>query len=72
MSLQEKYKKLSSTEKIVLQIISIGYKGVSFKKISQFYLDFLNEKKINHELPSQELKTILQKLEDSSFLEKFL
>jgi len=67
--LQEKYKKLSSTEQIVLQIISIGYKGVSFKKISQFYLDFLNEKKRNHELSSQELKTILQKLEESSFLE---
>jgi hypothetical protein len=47
VSLQEKYKKLSSTEQIVLQIISIGYKGVSFKKISQFYLDFLTEKKIN-------------------------
>jgi hypothetical protein len=69
VSLQEKYKKLSSTEQIVLQIISIGYKGVSFKKISQFYLDFSTEKKINHELPSEELKTILQKLEDSSFLE---
>ncbi len=69
MSLQEKYKQLSSTEQIVLQIISIGYKGVSFKKISQFYLDFSIEKKRNHELSSQELKTILQKLEESSFLE---
>jgi hypothetical protein len=29
----------------------------------------LNEKKRNHELSSQELKTILQKLEESSFLE---
>ena len=69
MSFQEKYKHLSSTEQIVLQIISIGYKGVSFKKISQFYLDFSIERKRNHELSSQELKTILQKLEESSFLE---
>ncbi len=69
MPLQENYKHLSSTEKIILQIISIGYKGVSFKKIYQYFLDFSLEIKSKHELPSQELKTILQKLEDSFFLE---
>lgn len=67
MNLRENYKSLSQTSKILLQIISIGYKGLSHKKIVQFYIEFIADKKSFKSTTAHELKTTLESLEKNGF-----
>jgi SNF2 family DNA or RNA helicase len=69
LNLREDYKNLNQTSKILLQIISIGYRGLSQKKIVQFYMEFIAEKKNSNSTTVQELKSTLESLEASGFIE---
>ncbi len=69
MNVRENYKSLSQTSKILLHIISIGYRGLSHKKVHQYFIEFMAEKKNSSSATLQDLKSILESLEASGFIE---